>query len=158
MRRRHAYVRGQSLVEFALIAGLFIGLLMGVVEFAHLLYVYTATASAAAEAARYGATTGTTPDGIPRYQDCEGIRRAALRIGAMAGLRPEDVQVFFDRGPGTTPYAACPNPPATVRGGDRVVVRVTIVYRPLVPLFPKTTLPFTAEVSRTLLGQVRVSP
>lgn len=158
MRQAFAHIRAQSLVEFALVIGLFLGLVMGVVEFAHLLYVYTATANAAAEAARYGATTGTTPDGVPRYRDCEGIQRAALRIGAMAGLRPENIEIFFDRGPGTTPYAACPTPPTTVRGGDRVVVRVTIVYRPLVPLFPRTTLPFTAEVGRTLLGQVRVAP
>ncbi len=150
--------RAQAMVEFTLVFLLFFTLIIGVLEFAHLLYVYTATASAAAEAARYAATTGANPDGTPRYQDCDGIRQAALRVGGLAGLQPSDIEIRYDHGPGSTAYAQCPNPPTAISGGDRVVVKVTIVYRPWVPIFPQVNLPFTAEVARTLLGKVPVVP
>ncbi len=157
--RRGRRARGQVLVEFALVFLVVMMFLLGVVEFGHLLFVYTATTSAAAEAARYAATTGTEPGStVPRYQDCDAIRRAALRIGAMAGLRPEDVEIVYDWGPGTTPFAQCPNPPTAISGGERVVVTVTIYYRPWVPLFPQVTLPMQATVARTLLGEVEVAP
>ncbi len=150
--------RAQSMVEFALVFTLFLVLLLGVIEFGHLLFVYTATTSAAAEAARYAAATGTNERGVPYYQDCAGIQQAALRLGAMAGLRPEDVVVEYDNGPGTAVYARCPTPPTRVDGGDRVIVRVRATYRPWVPLFPQWALPIEAQVSRTILGQVNVVP
>ncbi len=146
------------MVEFTLVVILFLTVILGVVEFAHLLLVYTATASAAAEAARYGAATGETEAGVYYYQDCDGIRQAALRVGAVAGLKPEDVVVEYDHGPDTTPFAQCDNPPGLINSGDRLVVTVTIQYRPWVPLFPNVTIPFQARVTRTILGEVQVSP
>lgn len=150
--------RAQSMVEFALVFTLFLALLLGVIEFGHLLFVYTATTSAAAEAARYAAATGTNPAGVPYYQDCQGIQRAALRLGTLAGLTPDDITIEYDNGPGTAVYARCPTPPAQVRGGDRVIVRVQATYRPWVPLFPQIAMPIQAQVSRTILGQVNVIP
>ncbi len=146
------------MVEFTLVVILFLTVILGVVEFAHLLLVYTATASAAAEAARYGAATGETETGIYYYQDCDGIRQAALRVGAVAGLKPEDIVVEYDHGPGTTPFAQCDRPPGLIKSGDRLVVTVTIRYRPWVPLFPNVSMPFRARVTRTILGEVQVSP
>lgn len=149
-------LRAQAMVEFTLVFTLFLMLILGVIEFAHVLFVYTATANAASEAARYGATTGPNGTGVLNYKDCHGIRRAALRVGALAGLKPDDIAVEYDHGPGTGAFASCPNPPAAVRGGDRIVVTVTVTYRPLVPLFPQITMPVEATVARTLLGQVYV--
>ena len=158
-RRERRGRRAQAMVEFTLVFMLFMLLLIGIIEFVHLLYVYTATATAAAEAARYAATTGQNPTlGIPRYRDCDGIKQAALRVGALAGLRPEDIQITYDHGPGTGTFAQCPNPPQVLFGGERVVVQVTITYRPWVPLFPQVQLPLRAEVGRTLLGEVQIAP
>lgn len=151
--------RGQAAIEFALVFALAMLVLLGVVEFGHLLFTYTATMSAAAEAARYAAATGEDPHrNEPRFRDCEGIKQAALRIGAMAGLRPENIQITYDHGPGTGVFAECPAPPNQVTGNERVVVTVTLVYKPWVPLFPQITLPIKATVARTLLGEVPVAP
>ncbi len=148
----------QAMVEFTLVVYLLIFLLIAVIEFAHLLFVYTATASAAAEATRYAVATGDTASGVPRYQDCAGIEDAALRIASLAGLTRDDITITYDHGPGTAVFAQCPTPPPTIEGGDRVVVEVRVAYKPLVPLFPDVPMTIRHQATRTLVGQVQVPP
>ncbi len=150
-------LRGQALVEFTLVFLLFFLLILGVIEFGHALYVYTATAHAATEAARFGATTGSEPAQEPNYRNCDGIRQAALRVGALAGIQPADITIAYDHGPGTDIFASCPAPPNAIRGGDRIVVTVKATYKPLVPLLPQVEIPLEATVARTLLGTVYVA-
>ncbi len=151
-------MRGQALVEFTLVVYLLIFLLIAVIEFAHLLFMYTATTSAAAEAARYAVATGQSANGVPYYQDCQGIEDAALRIAALAGLQRDNIRITYDHGPGTAVFAECPNPPTQISGGDRVIVEVRVYYEPWVPLFPDLPLGIRGQSSRTLVGQIQVSP
>ena len=89
MTKRHR--KGQGLVEFALVMPIFLTLLMGIVEFGRLMIIYSGAATASREAARYGASVGTSPSGIEHFRDCDGIRATAKNI---AGLTPiEDQQL-----------------------------------------------------------------
>ncbi len=74
------------MVEFALVLPILLLVILGVFAFGHLFFVYSSVVSASREAARYGAAVGLGTNGNLRYQDCEGIRAAATRVGAFAGV------------------------------------------------------------------------
>lgn len=63
--------RGQGMVEFALIASLFIMILLVVFDFGRAIYIYSSVHNAAREGARYG---------IIHPGDTAGISTAALRL------------------------------------------------------------------------------
>ncbi|HFC08881.1 MAG TPA: pilus assembly protein [Chloroflexi bacterium] len=153
-RQGRALRAGQTLVEFALVFLLLFTVVMGIIEFGHLITVYAATITASREAARYGDAIGPGADdaNVPRYQDCTGITATALRIGRLANMTAADVTITYDHGPGTTVFATCP--PASVALGDRIIVSVTGHYRPWVPLFPTVNLTFHASAARTILRNV----
>ncbi len=143
--------RGQSLVEFALVLTLFIFLMMGVFEFGRLLFSYTMMAAGVREAARYGTASGVSPRGVPRYADCEGIRAAAVRLGRFAGLKPSDVQISYDHGPGTAAYTACP--PGSITLGTRIRVDIQATFTPWL-LNWGGNLPLRARAERTILNAI----
>jgi hypothetical protein len=60
MRRRHS--RGQSLVEFALVAPLLFFILLGLVDFMRLLEAYSTVADAARQGARQAVANGSAAD------------------------------------------------------------------------------------------------
>ncbi|NIN68292.1 MAG: pilus assembly protein, partial [Anaerolineae bacterium] len=78
--------RGQGLVEFSLVLPLLLIFFMGIIEFSRLFIIYTTVTSASREAARYGASVGDNPSGIPRYHDCVGIMDAAKRVNLLSPL------------------------------------------------------------------------
>lgn len=145
---------GQALVEFALVFLLLFAVIVGAIEFGHLITVYAATITASKEAARYGDAVGpgVNDTDVPRYQDCEGIVDAALRIGRLANMTAEDVSITYDHGPGTSVFATCPA--SSVALGDRIIVSVTGHYQPLLPLFPAVNLTFHASAARTILRDI----
>ncbi len=88
-------IRGQGLVEFALAMPVFLLLVLGVIEFGRLLAVVTSVTTAAREAARYGSAAGDNVNGIPFYQDTQGMRDAAKRVGFFAGIQDADVSIGY---------------------------------------------------------------
>jgi len=56
---------GKAIVEFALVAPLFLGILLSVLEFSGIMFVQTLLEGGAREASRYG-ITGQQPDGVSR--------------------------------------------------------------------------------------------
>ena len=147
---RRQRLRGQALVEFALVMTLFMFLLVAVFEFGHLALAYTLVAAGVREAGRYGAASGLSENGVPRYADCEGIRAAALRLGALGGMTADDVSIEYDHGPGTAVFATCPPPALTL--GDRIRVRATVEVHPWV--LDLGTLTFQSQVERTVLEAI----
>lgn len=142
------------MVEFALVFILLFTVLLGTIEIGHLVTVYAATIMASREAARYGAAVGPSDaqPSVSRYEDCDGIVRAALRLGWLAGMRPDDVTIQYDHGPGSAPFASCPPPDVAL--GDRIVVTVQGHYRSWVPLFPQVNLTFRSTTARTIFRNV----
>lgn len=151
----------QGMVEFALVLPILLLVILGVFAFGHLFFVYSSVVSASREAARWGAAVGVAPSGSPRYQDCASIRAAAVRVGAFAGVDPNIVEIEYDDGPTTMPDANCPlvgpgPDPSLIERGDRIVVRITVQYTPIVPLVNLPSFPITAETARTIVKSVPI--
>ncbi len=158
--------RAQGMLEFALILPLLLMVVMGVIAFGHFMFVYSVTTSASREAARYGAVVGLSENNIPRYSDCRAMRDAALRIGAIGGLKPADIYIYyFDNStsdPNTaTPLASCTpaqNSPSsyTAALGDRVEVVLINQYVPFVPLVNLPTYGIKSDAVRTIMTGIAV--
>jgi len=153
MMRRPAE-RGQFLVEFALILPAFLLLVMGIVEFGRLMFTYASVATASREAARYGASVGVNPAGIEHYRDCDGIRETAKRLAGIATIEDSDIIIEYDNPATGFHETACP--PSQFELGDRIIVRVTSTFEPIVPLFTLESFPVTSETRRTVLRDVYI--
>ena len=156
--------KGQGMVEFALILPVLLLLVLGVIEVGRLLFVYVAVTASSREAARYGAAVGALPSGQKRYSDCTAIRNAASGLGTLIGLEASDIVIQYDSGLANlvatpTPFANCPVGgvgPADVELGDRITVRVSKNYSPIVPIVPIPSFPINSVSSRTILEAVPV--
>jgi hypothetical protein len=146
--------RAQGMVEFALALPLLLTLILGVIEGGRLLFIYSAVNTASREAVRYGSAAGDVGGYVTHYEDCDGIRAAARRMGNFAGVQDSDIDITYDHGPGTPAIASC-NPTFSIDDpsveqvnlGDRVVVQVQADYQPIVPLvnFPPFTISTVAR-------------
>lgn len=156
--------KAQGIVEFALSLPILLILIFGVIEAGRLLFIYSAVTTSSREAVRYGSAIGNVGTELVNYTDCSGIRSAGSRLGFLAGIRESDILIDYDHGPGTETFATCTSTfvihdPVAVRRvtqGDRIVVSVSTMYSPIVPLvnFP----PFKIESisARTILKDVPI--
>jgi len=83
--RRRSEVRGQALVEFALVAVLFFILLFGIIDGSRAIYAYNTVANAARVAARVAIVN----------QDPNAVTDAAIAEGVGLGLTADDVTFTF---------------------------------------------------------------
>lgn len=149
----------QGLVEFALVLPVVLLIIMGIIAFAHLIFVYTISVAASREAARYGAAVGNNADGVPYFQDCAGMREAAQRIGRFAGIAENDILIQYEHSASGSLFGDCPTDdigPGNVNLGDRVVIEITIHYQPLIPLLNLPTYDIISTSRRTVLRGVTV--
>ena len=152
MTKRHR--KGQGLVEFALVMPIFLTLLMGIVEFGRLMIIYSGAATASREAARYGASVGTSPSGIEHFRDCDGIRATAKNIAGLTPIEDSDITIQYDN-PSTGFFeGSCP--PSRFELGDRIVVQVNLTFDPIVPLIDLPPIPIASETKRTVLRDIYV--
>lgn len=131
--------RGTTLVEFAMALPVFMLLVFGLIEFSRLMSAHTAVETAARESARYGSAIGLSPGGLPRYIDCDAIRQAGMQAAVAVHLESRDLQISYDRGPGTDSTGGCPvgatgPSPELIEGGDRIAVTVTADFNSVIPL------------------------
>lgn len=149
-------IRGQSLVELGLVLPILLALILGIVELARMLTIYSAVTAASREGARYGISVGESTPGIPRYLDCAGIRDAAKRAAVLILLSDPGIEINYDHGDVSQSIASCDaGPPAeAVQSGDRIVVTISASYEPIVPLISLPAHPITASTARTLLKAV----
>ena len=131
--------RGQGLVEFALILPILLLVLIGILEFARILFIYVNVSNAAREGARYG---------VVHPMDLGGIENHVTPYLALVG---DDVvpAVSYDAGPGTARFAdGC-----AVATGDRVGVRIEYTIDAMTPIirpFMPDGLDFNTESWRTI--------
>jgi len=155
---QNKFNRAQGMTEFALALPIVLLLILGVVEFGRLMVTFSAVYTASREAARYGTANGISGNGVPYYRDCAGMIAAAVRIGSIGGVNASGVDIRYDNGPSDPeiPFnakVACPQDTAL---GDRVFVRVTAMYQPLMPLVNLPPIPVTSIASRTVIKGVDV--
>lgn len=145
------------MMEFALVLPVLLTLLYGVLETGRLLFIYASTVTAARQAVRYGSATGPSPNGMPFYNDCAGIEEAAQRVGFINDF--EDVNISYDRG---LDESGNPRSPINTCGGlapnngDRIVVEVTALWEPIVPIVPLDPFTITSQSERTILASISI--
>jgi Flp pilus assembly protein TadG len=111
--------RGQTLVEFAIVAVMLVMLLLGVVEFCRMVLVYTTVANATRAGARYAIVHGT--DNPASADDIKAVVRNFL------GTAPLD----------TTSVSTDVNYPGDCKNpGCEVVVTAAYPYQPMIGYFP----------------------
>lgn len=130
---KRAGTRGQSLVEFSLVAFLTVIMLLFVVEMGRMLLVYTTVANAARAGLRYavvhGSTraVGTTLDSASGPGNNPAQVLTVISNFASAGLLTTSLLVV------NVTYPGASNAP-----GQYVNVSVVYPYNPLTAYFPKT--------------------
>ncbi|HLT18197.1 MAG TPA: TadE family protein [Thermomicrobiales bacterium] len=135
MRRKlRATGRGQSVVEFALVAPLFFFMLFGVLEGGRMIYAYNTINHAAQEAAREGILVTTT--------NVSQIRTRAVDAASPLEVRPGDVTVQVNGG--------------AKNYGDREIgdrLRVTVNYRftPVVMMLFGSSAPFQLSATTEMM-------
>ena len=151
-RSKRLHPRGQSLIEFGMALPLLLLIILGLIETSRLVYTYSAVTTASREGARYGFSLGVNGMGVPHYQDCNGIREAAMALTSIAGIDEAGIVISFDSGPGTAVISSCPLPSAET--GTRILVKVTTSYKPIVPLVDLPPIEVTSTSKRTLLVNI----
>jgi Flp pilus assembly protein TadG len=150
--------KAQGMVEFALVLPMLLLVVFGVIEFGRLLFTYSAVYTASREAARYGSAAGDVGGYVAHYQDCNGIRSAAKRIGGLVGVNDANITITYDQGAITSTLGTCPvngvGPQLAL--GNRVSVMVSTQYRPIVPLVGVPAFPITSTSSRTIIKNVSI--
>ena len=154
--------RGQGLLEFALVLPLLLLFILGIIEAGRMLAIYSSLSSASKQAARYGSVAGDSisDSTLAFYEDCNGIRQAALRASILVGLEPDDIGIGYDRGNSAESIGRCalndptPTISETIQDGYRVVVTTTVVYKPLVPIVPLPDMPITFVAARTIFTSI----
>lgn len=149
----------QGMVEFAMTLPILLMLLFGIIEFGRLLFFYSVAVTSAREAARYGSAAGYAVGSTAYFQDCDGIRSAALRVGNLVGLQNNatDIDIRYDDGPTGGPVGAgCPvggtGPQLDL--GKRIKVTVTANFQPIVPIVNVPAIILQSEANRTILTNV----
>ena len=165
--------RAQAMVEFAIVAPILFLMLLGIIEVGRMIFLYAAVTNASREAVRYGSAVGYGTDpgdtrGEIKYKDCAKMREIARQVSAFADAA---IVVGYDTGPWdpaigpTDPnykFTECPSTtdvyPGYRKSGDRVVVKVTALYKPFTSLIPWGTRNIEATSYRTILGFIAIAP
>jgi hypothetical protein len=140
MRIKRRAGRGQALVEFALIAPLFILILVGIFDVGRLVYAYHTANNAAREAGRQATVDQTESH----------VQERAAQHAVSLGVDPDDVMVDY-RDP-ATPEAAgsCDSELGTDQiYGCLAVIRVPYDYQAATPIIGNIVGPITVT------GEVR---
>jgi hypothetical protein len=169
--------KAQAMVEFALVLPILLLLLYGILEAGRLLFIYSTIVTASRQAVRYGSATGQGQDytslggpdnrGIPRYQDCYGIRLAAQRVDFLNAIQDNDIIIQWDNGPtDVNPKTVCdgsPNLYQPTNNSSRLLVTIDGDYLPIVPRIvgflersDSRTNPIKAQSARTVLVSVSI--
>jgi len=155
-RRRLSVLRGQGLLEFALVIPIFMLLVLGVLEFGRYMTALITINTSSREAARYGSAVGDNGSGVPFYQDCPGIVHAASRFSMFAQVNGIDIR--YDKGPDDpTAWESLPTCSPSLRVGlaDRIIVKVTGQYNPVI-MFTNLTFPLESTTSRTIVTKLDI--
>jgi hypothetical protein len=145
----------QNIVEFALAAPVFLAMLVGIFEFSRAIFVLASVYTASREAARYAIPYNVSE---PPYLDCAGIRQVARQHGGPGNVQNADISIYYDHGPGTSIFGACPVSGSAITTGDRIIVQVTGHFTPagFMPLLEIPTFNIVSTNTRTILKEVTI--
>jgi hypothetical protein len=159
------WAKAQGIVEFALAIPIILFAVLVIFEVAYVIITFNGVAMASREASRYGAGMSTSQavgSPLSHWQDCQGIRDAARRIGGFLGISDSDIHIFYDSGPDALPADAvskeicAPDPIPQVSKGGRITVKVTAHYAPLSMLIQMAPIPISSLSSHTILTGIPI--
>ena len=133
MNRSRHRTRGQALVEFALVAPIFLLVLFGIVDMSR--YVYTL--NAIQQVARESARVGTVPI---RPSECSGLGRSgcvktiAIERATAVPLTSSDITVTCERIESDASITTVTDIDGECSGTDMLVVRIQTNFTLLTPL------------------------
>lgn len=154
--RRRRRVRGQAMVEFALVAPVFFLLLFGTIEGGRFILYYQALNNAAREGARYAIVHGSNsfcpsgpmPPGETAPISCydpSGAKVVQQVKDTAFGLLGTGVTATTCWDPVVAADGTCTNGGLGNGRDSDVDVVATYTYRPLIPLVPLPPISITAE-------------
>lgn len=159
--KRDAVSKGQAIVEFAIVLPILLVVLVGLLEVGRYVFIYSAATNASRNAVRYASAVGRDDDhGLTKYNYCEGIKQIALDSTYLVPDNSIVVEIEYINGSGTKIgecnlwNASQVDPDYKYTNGDRVVVSVTVPYKPMVNLVPIEPIDIEAVSTRTILGIV----
>jgi len=149
-RHRPRQVRGQALAEFALVAPLFLLIILAIIEGGRFVFFYEMLNSATREGARYaivhgynaadGCPSGPMPGGAASCDLTGENVKLALQDAAigLAGVGDFDsLEVFWCPASGAKP---CPGNELNNGRGNPVTVRAAYTYSSVIPVLPPITI------------------
>lgn len=155
----------QAMVEFAIVLPILLLLLYGLLEVGRLLFMYSTVVTASRQAVRYGSATGIGTGSLARYRDCTGIREAANKADYLRAFdhTTNDVQIWWEAAPNDgNLHTICA--PGVADGNwtpsgnsNRLVVRVTGHFQPLVRLVPFGARTIESRSHRTILMSISIA-
>ncbi|OGO11961.1 MAG: hypothetical protein A2Y53_01540 [Chloroflexi bacterium RBG_16_47_49] len=155
----------QTMVEFALVFPIVLLITYGIIEVGRMVFIYAGVTSSAREGARFGAAAGGTVDNsiTPKFAQCANIRDAVRQTAFLINIPDADIQIWYDRGPGSSIVANnCPPPYSfgqyPIKNGDRIIVHVTAHYAPVISLLGFNGFDITKENARTILTKININP
>ena len=141
-------------------------ILYGLIEVGRLAFIFSATANASRQAARYGSASGQI-DNVIFYQDCDGIRNVASQSEFI--IKFQRINITYDRGvdedgnqipiSGVDPDPnedTCPIDPGVIRNGDRIIVQVSAYYEPIISVVPIDPIEIVSSSARSFLISVPI--
>lgn len=163
---KNGKTRAQAMVEFMLALPILLIVLYGLIEVGRLAFIFSATANASRQAARYGSASGQI-DNVTFYQDCDGIRDVVSQSEFI--IEFDQVNITYDRGvdddgnqipiSGVDPDPnedTCPIDPGVIRNGDRIIVQVSAYYEPIISVVPIEPLEIVSSSARSFLISVPI--
>jgi hypothetical protein len=155
--------RAQAMVEFMLALPVLLMLIYGIIEVGRLIFIFSSVANASRQAARYGSASGEL-NNVAFYEDCDGIRAVANQSAFIITF--DEILITYDRGinsngtsipiTGVDPEEeACPIT-VPVRNGDRIIVRVSTTYKPILTLLPIDPMEIVSASARSFLISVPI--
>lgn len=155
--------KAQAMVEFAIVLPILLLVVYGLIETGRLIFVVASVNNASRQAVRYGSTSGVGPNGVPRYQDCAGMRAAAQNSDFLNVFDDADITITYDNPDGTITYDGTCNgntdTTVTPSTGHRVNVEIDAGFSAIFPKFlPFLTRTITSASSRTLLLTINIAP
>ncbi len=142
---RKSRLRGQSVVEMALVLPIVLLILIGLIEFGRAFFIYAVVSNAAREGVRAG---------IVEPLDFDYVRHAVTRTLVLVPSGDVTIDIYYDDG---TDEGTFTDPSLIVEGRSRIVVKVSYPFSMLTPLissiFPPTTIEFTS--ARTIVAGTR---
>jgi Flp pilus assembly protein TadG len=148
--------RGQAMVEFSLLAGLMMLLLMGIFDFGRAIAVYINIAEAAHEGARQLVLRSNYASAYP---DTVIVNATLAKIGGGGMVLSED-PCLGNPTPCTTPSVpTAPNTgyiwisPNRTTGNHQVTVRVTYLYAPMTGIIGNITGSFVMQAGSSMRSE-----